>query len=237
MKIIINIILFLTFNFSLNGQGRKVDGSLKILSPKPNDTIESRKNGIYQSRFIIKNNGPDTIKPWDYYEIKVTFSNVIYNPYSGRFNKTVLPNSQDTINVPLKMSWGATAFGANFCAILVLTGINEDSIRQESNLLNNKECLKVDHLSKLGLNVISEEKIMIYPNPTKGILYFKGINEIDSQTEINIYSAMGALVSTSKLKIFDNLYSSDISHLKKGLYLIQFKLGEKSYTTKILLTN
>ncbi|MGJ8548394.1 T9SS type A sorting domain-containing protein [Winogradskyella wichelsiae] len=57
--------------------------------------------------------------------------------------------------------------------------------------------------------------VSIYPNPTSGIL---NINNTNTISQIAIYSVLGQKIKTLTLSIGNN--SIDISHLKKGVYML-----------------
>ncbi len=70
--------------------------------------------------------------------------------------------------------------------------------------------------------------ISIYPNPTKGTIYFKGI---DQPTKMILFSLDGKLLQEQ------TLYANSIlkNNLEKGIYFIKFTLEEKSITKKIII--
>lgn len=79
----------------------------------------------------------------------------------------------------------------------------------------------------------SQREIIIYPNPTNQLVNID--NPYDQETvEIKIFNLAGGLILTDWLN--SNQKSLDVSHLKSGVYLMQFN-GEHFSTTKKLIVN
>lgn len=69
--------------------------------------------------------------------------------------------------------------------------------------------------STLSVDNYNLNKIEVFPNPTKDILYIKNI---DSETVINIYDILGKQIN---INVVDN--SIDVSTLKDGIYVLEIK--------------
>ncbi len=222
------------FTFS---QGRKIDSEIIVLTPMADDTVISRTNGIYMSRFIIKNNGPDTIKPKDAYTINITFGNVVYNPISRYFNKIFLPKTADTVEVSLKMTWDTDNYTTTFCGTVKLFGYGNDSIKKESKseIINNKFCQNVAHKSRLYLSKISLENVVIYPIPSKGVIHIDTKNNSFIPSIIKVTNSLGQLIRTIEPSFINNTTSIDLSDIAKGLYYIQLSDSENKLTRVLIL--
>ena len=232
---IFSLLILIALNVS--GQGRRIDGQIVTITPKLGENIISRKNGSFMAKFFLKNNGPDTIKPGDNYEIKITFSNINYNPFKGNFSKVLKPQEIDTVNFPLKMTWDTDVSNINFCAFLTLFASVEDSIRKETGslALNNKSCVIVNHISKLNIASSIPENIIIYPNPSTGTLILKNIRDYGSNIEMRIFNQAGQEVKEFNTQTLINSDFLDLSDLKKGLYYIEFKSSIGIYKGKLLI--
>lgn len=79
----------------------------------------------------------------------------------------------------------------------------------------------------LGNSEVSDEKISIYPNPTKDKIYFKNYREI---SEIKIFDLSGKLIKTEK-HVTEFL---DISKLKSGNYVLVINNAGKISSHKII---
>ena len=71
------------------------------------------------------------------------------------------------------------------------------------------------------------EDILIYPNPTKGIVYFE--KEVD---RVNVYDIYGRNVVSSL-----NVKSMDLKKYNSGTYLIELYLGETKLIKKLIITD
>ena len=78
------------------------------------------------------------------------------------------------------------------------------------------------NVEKLGLSAL-----VLYPNPVKDYLRLSSPNQI---SKIQVYNMLGAVVKTIEI----NTEKIDLSHLKKGTYLIKF-YGENSAVNKIII--
>ena len=74
----------------------------------------------------------------------------------------------------------------------------------------------IQPLQNVGVENISSTEFSVYPNPSEGIINFKG--SFDSNASAIIYDQSGRLVSTIETLV--NGQSIDLSHLNKGMYLV-----------------
>lgn len=75
----------------------------------------------------------------------------------------------------------------------------------------------------LGISDTNLPELSIYPNPTSGILHFKGITD---GTLISIYDTIGKNILNTTLAIDTPL---DVSALENGVYLIKFDGKDKTF--------
>lgn len=68
--------------------------------------------------------------------------------------------------------------------------------------------------------------ISIYPNPTKGVVYFKSETPLD----IELYTVLGEVVMEKK-----GIHEIDLSRYPRGIYLLQLKASDMVLTKKIIL--
>lgn len=66
----------------------------------------------------------------------------------------------------------------------------------------------------------------IYPNPSSGVIYFKSENPID----VSIINVYGKEVFNA-----EKVYTANLSHLEKGIYLVKMKDDDKISVQKIIL--
>jgi hypothetical protein len=86
-------------------------------------------------------------------------------------------------------------------------------------------------------NMSNDFDMKVSPNPSNGSINIKIKNTNTTEAKINIFNIMGQLVSTVTPKMinFDIDEHIDLNGLiSNGLYIIQIKLGNKTYNNKIL---
>jgi len=64
--------------------------------------------------------------------------------------------------------------------------------------------------------VIEKGSMFVYPNPTSGLIHFKGLT--DESVTVRLFNVNGVLVFAGK--IYSSVESLDISFLPRGIYLI-----------------
>jgi hypothetical protein len=77
-----------------------------------------------------------------------------------------------------------------------------------------------------NINKYNNQKLIVYPNPSKDMINIAIESEPNIVTDINIYNIMGQKLSNHTLK--NNKTSLDISSLKKGVYYI--RTNNKAYS-------
>ncbi len=74
-----------------------------------------------------------------------------------------------------------------------------------------------------------QQSFLVYPNPTTGLILFNG--NFMPGIKIQIYSAMGGLVHSSKLNTTKTI---DISHLPSGIYYVIYSHRKQTFRTKMI---
>ncbi len=85
-------------------------------------------------------------------------------------------------------------------------------------------------------NIISDNEIDIYPNPTNGIVTLKIKDSFYNSFSFDIYDLMGRKVTSEVYKNGIDEYTTDLSKYPEGLYIIRMKVGELYFNKKVLLT-
>ncbi len=97
----------------------------------------------------------------------------------------------------------------------------------------------VIHKTTVDLNrneqteVKKEEGFSIFPNPTSNKLTVVAFSD-EAIDQITIYNLRGAVCLTSSFS-GNTSANTDVSHLEKGVYLIQIQSKEKKYHYKFLI--
>ena len=73
------------------------------------------------------------------------------------------------------------------------------------------------HIVIRTLGLGSQEKINIYPNPSKNTIFIEGI----SMEKLKVFNTMGQTMIEKKIESQNNKYILDTSTLAKGIYLLQ----------------
>ena len=74
---------------------------------------------------------------------------------------------------------------------------------------------------------LTDENIILYPNPTSGRLNITGLND---PADANIYSINGQLIKS--IQQINN--SIDISELTTGIYILKMKSDDKTLVRKVV---
>jgi alpha-amylase len=80
-----------------------------------------------------------------------------------------------------------------------------------------------------------EDRLRIYPNPSKGNLTFE-YNGEEGQVSVSFVDMKGAKVAEERISRGESVVKSlDVSHLKPGLYLLQIQIGNQVASKKIVI--
>lgn len=95
------------------------------------------------------------------------------------------------------------------------------------------DTLEIQKEEKTFEDKIGEQKITIYPNPTKGVIKVEIENfNPDSKSIISLYSLKGNLLQSQNV---DNpQITFDLTSYPMGTYILKIKLGDKKSDWKIL---
>jgi hypothetical protein len=95
-------------------------------------------------------------------------------------------------------------------------------------LTENSVNFTAHFMSTEGWVEIPNSSIIVYPNPTKDLLYLKGLAE-NMNGEITVHNALGQLMLACKTN-----KSINVGNLANGWYLLTFSEGEKTHTIKVI---
>jgi photosystem II stability/assembly factor-like uncharacterized protein len=83
-----------------------------------------------------------------------------------------------------------------------------------------------------GIQNISNNSMILYPNPSTGKIYIKNLS--NENTQLNIYNAIGEVVY-KKEKISENNFTIDLSYPAAGIYFVEVWSEKQSFVKKIVL--
>lgn len=107
----------------------------------------------------------------------------------------------------------STPFNANKIGTITFTYVNSTLSNDESESLRN---------------------FSIYPNPTKGKITLSNIKHT-KLISVKIYNVLGRLVKDIPVETAASKLEIDLSHLSKGVYLLNLKSDTKSSTKKLVI--
>ena len=115
--------------------------------------------------------------------------------------------------------------GANAIDFTVDTSIPASVDSYRFTLLFENDTLSVDD------NELTENQIIVYPNPVDNLLYVN--NTLESNFDIEIYNATGQLIKITTLNQLQN-QSIDLTGQAAGIYLIKFSDSSRSIFKKVV---
>ena len=83
-------------------------------------------------------------------------------------------------------------------------------------------------------NTKTIDNIKIFPNPSKGKITLSNIKNIDFES-VKIYSVLGRLVKDIHVEKGASKLDIDLSHLNRGIYLLNLKSDDSSATKKLVI--
>ncbi|MBW8361212.1 MAG: T9SS type A sorting domain-containing protein [Kaistella sp.] len=82
--------------------------------------------------------------------------------------------------------------------------------------------------------VSNKKDLMLYPNPTSGMVFFKADSSLfSSKGRVTVYNVVGSRIMERNFTNMQNA-SFDLSNAPKGLYFVTVQIGEFSYQAKII---
>lgn len=159
---------------------------------------------------------------------KFTVDNsIIYGGFTGNNNQSTDPLFSNVTNndFTLQPTSGAIDAGdtTGFSIIIPLTDLNGNPRYQ--NGIIDLGAYEYENTSSASINEFSNSQIVVYPNPTSGLIYFE--NSID---QVNVYELNGKLIQTE-----ENVNRIDLNHLSQGTYLIQMSNSSFTQTERVVL--
>ena len=87
-----------------------------------------------------------------------------------------------------------------------------------------------DYSNTITVNFIGENEIIVYPNPTTGIINIEGA----SNFQLMVYTPSAELLFNTKIEN-SNIYKLDLSNYSKGVYIIQLISDYKTEVKRIIV--
>ncbi len=97
----------------------------------------------------------------------------------------------------------------------------------------NRGSTTANFSTSLGVeDVLLDDDILLYPNPTSGIVFIKSDNNI---SKVTIYNQTGALIKTINRNDNSNELKINVSDLLNGLYIFELQNESKKTFKKIIV--
>ena len=128
---------------------------------------------------------------------------------------------------------GKIIIGGLFTTYDIFSALNVTRIFP-SNPSGQARTSTVYYESEPEIDLFAENEVVIYPNPTTGIIRFKTESLLDEKVSVSVFTNLGQKVfeKANLDKEVDNL---DLSHLTKGTYFISFSSTTKTITKTLLI--
>jgi len=88
----------------------------------------------------------------------------------------------------------------------------------------------------LSISKFSSGNLLIYPNPSNGLVYINTQNTTENLKQINLYDVLGKIILSSK-NLSAKQSTIDVSALSKGVYMIEITTENNFKQTKKLVVN
>ena len=200
----------------------------------------SQTNGIYAGAALLSR---QPLSGFSFDHSSAIKGNNI-NPNDGFTNAE---KNQSLSNGILRAKAGTSGLGGDVSQMIggVLLNMQANETRQiafaliagdnKTDLLNSAKAAKILYeasikpLSIYDENAVSE--IVIFPNPTKDILYVSGV-KFETASTVTIENMMGITVWSGEIDIAENTINT--GQLTKGVYILKIKVGDKIVVKKFL---
>jgi hypothetical protein len=84
--------------------------------------------------------------------------------------------------------------------------------------------------------VKSTMNILMYPNPTRGLLHIDMTKDYFKQVKVSVIDILGREVMTADLGDFDAIYSMNLTELYKGVYIVKIQTATGSMLQRVELS-
>ena len=99
-----------------------------------------------------------------------------------------------------------------------------------ANVANANGCVTAIAEVKSAMN------ILVYPNPTRGLLHIDMTKDYFKQVKISVIDLLGREVKSADLGDFDAIYSLNLSDLNKGVYIVKIQTANGTMLQRVELS-
>jgi hypothetical protein len=228
--------LFLAVSVTCLNAQRHAD----LLVTQVNTTGTVTSNVAFNMDCKIKNLGPDAVRSTDSINVYLVINNTLYQTIGKSFYAAWAVNEERQVNILSNFKLTGPQGQFNICSFAYLFNRSTDSISDPS-INNNIGCNMVNFVWGAGVQPgtanLTLEGINAYPNPAVNqtkLTYSLGNTaavkiSVKDMTGREVLQVMNEEKTAGQYE--ENL---DLSALKTGVYLVEYQVGDKSYTTKLV---
>lgn len=211
--------------------GRKTfyvyDANNNNISDTVKDYINSIWKDIYYYTYTYDNNNNQTSSLFQSANNLTNIRRYIYTYDASNNQKSYLQQSWNSVtsawfnNQHILFNYNANNFILNF----------RREYFQNNGVLSSGDSMYYYYQPVVGLNELTgkDKSIIVYPNPSKGILNISSSNIINS---IEMYNNLGVLVSKPEIMYNNQI---DLSSLSKGMYFLKVTDGKQYHIEKVII--
>ncbi|WP_405609368.1 DUF6923 family protein [Polaribacter sp. Asnod1-A03] len=175
-------------------------------------------------------------------DVEITIVKEGIGEWANQFRTTITLNENEThFAIPLEHFVSTTVTDIDLDdAVNIVFTLSSDGVNTVSRELNLSDIEFTD--SVLSVNddeVIAENKSIIYPNPMSSTSEISFYSEINTTTQIEVYSLTGARIRKFEVntEIGNNRIELQRDGLKTGLYFVKISNDYRDYDTNKLIIN
>jgi len=183
------------------------------------------------------------------YSVTVTNGNICSAGANYQVNVHQLPSQPLITNQGMLLSTNATANtyqwyfnGAEIPFANINIYLAEEFGMYQVRIWDENFCSNISEPFYLGPadvpEILTTPNYIIYPNPTKNIIYVELNENMDSDIEIEILSVLGEIIYNKKMVVSaDNkIISISLTDQSNGIYIMRIKSGDEQATERVVLT-
>jgi PKD repeat protein len=181
--------------------------------------------------------GGDTLDIDPYYSSQVT--SAVWHWGDGTSTAGLYPSH--TYSVAGEYSVCATVYSS--CGDSSTTCQNDSIYRLSHNsVYNNMIRINVINTAATGIKTNTQEttQVSLYPNPSAGLftLQLNNVSTEVSKAQISITNILGEVIYSSQEQISNNSLSKeiDLQNTANGAYFMKVSMGDKTYTSKTIIS-
>ena len=145
------------------------------------------------------------------------------------YNRGLTTSEFSEIFAPISIQYTYNALGARLSRGKLITLKSASFIATRDSANNN---MVINDQNEIFEDSLGQQKVIIYPNPTRGQLKIEIKGYEQTSTIVYLYDLSGKLLLNKKQ--FDSTIPLDLSSFTNGTYILKIVMGDKTSEWKIL---